>query len=73
QIEACFSNVAVQRFNDELIITEASPLADYNMSGFGLNAAAARRDAIIEFIVTEMEQNNGIIRITKVSGIFIAS
>ena len=73
QLEACFSNIAVQRFNDELIITEASPLADYNMSGFGLNAAAARRDAFIEFIVTEMEQNNGIIRITKDSGIFIAS
>ena len=73
QLEACFSNIAVQRYNDELIITEASPLADYIMSGFGLNATAARRDAIIRFIAIEMEQNDGIIRITKDSGIFIAS
>jgi len=73
QIETCFSNVAVQRFNDELIITEAKPLVDYILSGFGLNATTVRKDAFIEFITSEMEQNDGIIRITKNSGIFIAT
>jgi len=73
QIEVCFSNVTVQRFNDELVITESPPLADYIMSGFGLNATTSRRDVFIEFITVEMEQNNGIIRVTKDSGIFVAS
>ena len=73
QLEACFSNVTVQRYNDDLIITESSPLADYIMSGSRLNATTNRRDALIEFIAAEMEQNNGIIQITKDSGIFIAS
>ena len=73
QLEACFSNVAVQHYNDDLIITESSLLADYIMSGSRLNTAINRRGTLIEFIAVEMEQNKGIIRITKDSGIFIAS
>jgi ubiquinone/menaquinone biosynthesis C-methylase UbiE len=73
QLEACFSNVTVQRYNDELLITEASPLADYVLSGSGLGVKPAVRDALIEFLEDEMEQNHGILRITKDSGFFIAS
>ena len=73
QLEACFSSVTLQRYNDELVITEASPLVDYIMSGFGLNATSDKREALFEFIAAEMEQHDGIFRITKDSGIFIAS
>lgn len=73
QLEACFSDITVQRFNDELVITESPPLVDYILSGFWLNATTGRSDVFIEFISAEMEQNNGIIRIAKDSGIFIAS
>lgn len=73
QIEACFSNVTVNRYNDDLIITESSPLADYIMSSSRLNAATNIREPLNEFIAVEVEQNKGIIRITKDSGIFIAS
>ena len=73
QLEAYFSKVTVQRYTDELLITEASPLADYVLSGSRLDVIPAVRDALIEFIADEMEQNHGIIRITKDSGIYIAS
>ena len=73
QLEAYFSNVTVQRYTDELIITEALPLADYVLSGSRLDVIPAVRDALIEFIADEMEQNHGIIQITKDSGLFIAS
>lgn len=73
QLEACFSNVTVYRYNDELLITEASPLADYVLSGSRLGVIPAVRDALIEYIAADLEQNHKLFRITKDSGIFITS
>lgn len=73
QMEAWFSNITVQRYVDDLVITDPLPLADYLMSSSRPEAVENKQDALFEFIAAEMEQNNGIIRITKDSGIFIAS
>jgi len=73
QLETWFSNITVRRYIDDLIIAEPLPLSDYLMSSFHPEAVKNKQDALIAFVASEIEQSNGSIRITKDSGIYIAS
>ncbi|HET9221133.1 MAG TPA: class I SAM-dependent methyltransferase [Roseiflexaceae bacterium] len=70
QLAPYFSNVAVYRYDDALIVTEAEPLIAYVLSG--RVGAALEGDRVAEFaafVQRELAQH-GTIHITKDSGLF---
>ena len=69
-----FSKVDTRRQDNSLRITEAEPLADYilSMSRSWHGIEDEQRGALINFLEGELAQNNGLISITKDSGLFIA-
>jgi hypothetical protein len=69
-----FSDVDTLRQDNKLRITEADPLADYilSMSRSWHGIDDEQRIALINFLEEELAQNNGVISITKDSGLFIA-
>jgi SAM-dependent methyltransferase len=72
QLAPYFSNVAVYRYDDALIVTEAEPLIAYVLSG--RVGAALEDDRVAEFaafVQHELAQH-GTIHITKDSGLFEA-
>ena len=70
ELELIFQNVVVRRYEDALVVTEATPLVDYIMSMSSSEPAQARRQELQRFIEREVT-TNGPINITKDSGIFI--
>jgi SAM-dependent methyltransferase len=67
-----FPEVRIDRYIDSLCVTEAVPLADYILSSVRLGVAKNKRDLLIEFLNRELISNNGVIWISKDSGIFVA-
>lgn len=72
QISAFFSEVEMQRYPDELHVTDAEILADYMLSSMRVELQKDRRPALIHFLEREMAANAGVIVIQKDSGIFWA-
>ncbi len=72
RIAATFPQVEMRRYPDALAVTEAVPLADYLLSTARGQANLERRDELIRFIEGEMAANQGVIRIRKDSGLFLA-
>jgi hypothetical protein len=72
QLSTWFGKVALRRYNDALVITEAEPLVDYILSTVRLNPGDKRMAEMQRYIQAQMDANDGAIRITKDSGIFIA-
>ena len=71
QLTQWFSHVTVRRYEDSLRVTQAAPLVDYVLSSTRLELNVDRRDEFEEFIEQELT-NNGVIHITKDSGILEA-
>lgn len=71
QLEAWFSDVSITCYSDELQVTDAEVLADYILSSIRLSLQASRRAALIGFIKNQFAANDGMLRITKESGLFI--
>ena len=71
QLTQWFSHVIVRRYEDSLRVTQAAPLVDYVLSSTRLELNVDRRDEFEEFIEQELT-NNGVIHITKDSGILEA-
>jgi SAM-dependent methyltransferase len=76
QFEPYFSRVELLNFEDGLedglVVTEAGPLADYILStSYGERAGAWDRDEIVAYLENLMGKE-GEIRISKVSGMFVA-
>jgi len=72
QLRTQFSAIEIRRYEDELHVTNADVLVDYAFSGMRLGLEKSRRDEFYRFIKQEMHANNGVIRIKKESGIFLA-
>ena len=53
-------------------MTEASPLADYILSGSRLGVVQEKRHELVDFLERKLAENNGVIMIMKDSGIFEA-
>ncbi len=73
QLLEFFPNVTLRRYEDTLVVTEAERLLNYILSGPG--KAAFTEDKMIalrQFLQQEIDQR-GAIRITKDSGVLIAS
>jgi SAM-dependent methyltransferase len=71
QLSQHFTQVALRRYEDSLIVTESAPLVDYLLSG-RMEAAIENRAAFAAFIERELESRGGTIRVTKDSGLFEA-
>jgi SAM-dependent methyltransferase len=67
-----FTEVRTLRQENGLRITEAEPLADYIMSSAWYGNVKDRQVEFVHFLEQELANNEGIISITKDSGIFIA-
>lgn len=72
QLAPFFAHIDRRRYPDELRITEAAPLVEYIQSTLQANTIEGwpRFQAFIE---EELDRSGGVIRVTKDSGIFIAS
>lgn len=72
QIRGYFSEVEVQRYQDNLWVSNADVLVDYIYSGMRLGLDPSCRDDLTAFLHQEMAENGGLIFIEKDSGMFIA-
>ena len=81
QLSPWFSEVTLRRYEDALVVTEVRPLVDYLLLGPAADKAARELDAdefdrrvseLVERLEQEMARE-GTIRITKDTGLFIAS
>lgn len=73
-----FSDVEFRRREDGLLVTEAAPLVDYALSRIsvftsGVPRGSVDREAVIEHVSGLIASQGGRLRITKDSGLFIAS
>ena len=66
-----FEQVALRRYEDSLIVTEAEPLAAYICSGRIGEQIGSRRPALVAFLEAQIA-THGAIPITKSSGLFVA-
>lgn len=75
QLNRCFEQVSILRYPDALHITQASPLVDYVLSMSTNASSGASPDEIKAFThrVEEELKHNGVIKISKDSGMFIAT
>ena len=64
-----FANVALHRYDDALVVTEAEPLLDYLRS---MSARPDRDDAHVAATIADLLARDGAIRITKETGMFVA-
>ncbi|MBN2387367.1 MAG: class I SAM-dependent methyltransferase [Anaerolineales bacterium] len=71
QLEACFAQVELRRYEDSLEITESEPLVAYLRSGMHAEILEPHLEAFRAF-VTRKIQSQGAIHIFKDSGLFIA-
>lgn len=72
QIRACFAHVALYRYEDDLVITEAEPLIAYALSMIDTPLADRARLAAFTQTVEELLRQHGHIYVTKDSGMFEA-
>ncbi|MGD8455444.1 MAG: methyltransferase domain-containing protein [Anaerolineales bacterium] len=72
QLARCFSQVETYRQDNALLVTEVDPLVDYVLSSFMLGVGKSRRAEFKSFVECEMAYNDGVIRISKDSGMFAA-
>ncbi len=73
QLAEWFSDVTLHRYEDDLLVREAAPLVDYITSSVRLGLGVDRHSEFTSFIQRELTSNQGVLRITKDSGIFIAA
>jgi ubiquinone/menaquinone biosynthesis C-methylase UbiE len=71
QLEQWFARVALHRYDDSLVITEAVPLVDYLLSG-RLKLAPDRQSDFAQFVNQELKLYDGKFYVTKDSGVFEA-
>jgi SAM-dependent methyltransferase len=72
QLARHFDHVEVRRYEDGLAVTEAAPLVDYILSGAtNEQATAQRREALLTY-VQRLLDTQGVLRITKDTGVFVA-
>jgi len=71
ELERYFSQVTLKRYQDGLLVTHPEPLVDYLLSSSRFGFDAERQADFVSFIAREIEQNDGALRITKDSGVFI--
>jgi ubiquinone/menaquinone biosynthesis C-methylase UbiE len=71
ELRQWFTTVDVHRYHDNLVVTAAEPLVDYILSMTTPEVAAARRAELTAFVEAEL-QAEGILHITKDSGLLIA-
>ncbi|MCB0063065.1 MAG: class I SAM-dependent methyltransferase [Caldilineaceae bacterium] len=68
-----FETVTCAMYDDALVVDEAQPLVDYILSMAPSSAhAPTQRQALFEFIQQELTSQNGVITISKETGLFIA-
>lgn len=72
QLESWFANIHVTRYPDAFHVTEAAPLVDYIFSSSRLGLAEERRAAFRRYLEAQIEANEGVFKIKKDSGIFLA-
>ena len=72
QLQECFPNVSLRRYDDDLVVTQAAPLVDYILSSLGLGVTPDLQQELTGFIAAELERRNGSIQITKDSGMLVA-
>lgn len=72
QIRKYFSKVEERHYQDDLCVSDVDVLADYIFSGVRLGLNASQRDDLSAFLRQEMDANDGLIKIQKDSGMFIA-
>ena len=73
QIARWFSGVALHRYADALVVTDAEPLVAYILSsGAKSMAIGDRREAFARFVEAELARQGGAIRIAKDSGLLEA-
>jgi SAM-dependent methyltransferase len=72
QIEACFGNVTLHKFEDGLVVTEAEPLVEYVASSTFRWALTGERVAGFRSFIEDELGRQGAIHITKDTGLFIA-
>ena len=66
-----FHDVALTRYEDGLVVTEAAPLADYILSG-RLQLTPEEEQTLRAFVAQELRHHGGALAITKDSGLFEA-
>jgi SAM-dependent methyltransferase len=71
QLREVFSNVAMQRYEDSLEVTDPDALTAYILSG-RIQLKADQRGALEALVRREMDRRGGTFHVTKESGIFTA-
>ncbi len=72
EILSWFPQVETRRYLDELHVTDVGALTDYILSMARLRLNENRHEELARFVEVQMNANNGMIRIHKDSGIFVA-
>lgn len=74
QIGKYFQSVQCFYFDDALVVTEVDPLVAYIMSGFmGTQLIGVEREEALRQFIANRIARDGVIRITKSTGLFIAT
>jgi ubiquinone/menaquinone biosynthesis C-methylase UbiE len=72
QLGECFANVSLYGYTDSLIVTDATLLTDYILSG-RIELNTDQQLDLAKFVRIELQANNGKFYITKDSGVFESS
>lgn len=72
QLGKSFNSIEQRRYPDSLNVTESAALTEYIASSGRLQLAPERKSELQQWIEHEIVKSNGVIHISKVSGIFIA-
>lgn len=72
-LEFEFTSIEVRRQENSLLVTEGKPLVDFILSCDDYEIGLNEQPALEAFVNQEIEENSGILKITKDSGILICS
>lgn len=77
QLAKYFTEIKMLSYKDSLLVTEAQPLVDYVLSFAGLSDVAEiicgeKRHDFTKYVNEILKEHNGVFKITKDSGMFIA-
>jgi ubiquinone/menaquinone biosynthesis C-methylase UbiE len=77
QLRPFFPIIEIRRFDDSLLVTEAAPLVNYELSRLTLfedkaQATEEQKQAFEKQVAALMQQQGGVIKITKEIGLFVA-